>query len=135
MEGNGSPDVTSSTTTSNSTVTTGKKKVVKKVVKKKVVKKTKSSDVSSNDADAPVANGNGENANGGPEVIVTSETSVVEVTSESATNGNVGDVKKPLPVGEKKKKAPPSDDPSNIETFEPEKVEVEEKKVSDVTKM
>ena len=133
MNGN-SPEVTSS-----NTVTSGKKKVVKKLVKKKVVKKTKSSDVAADVIDntsAPATNGCEENGNVESEVVVT-ETSVTEVTTNSTegavttdTNGNADDVK-PAAV-EEKKKAPPVDDPSNIETFTGESVEGVEKQVSDV---
>ena len=133
MNGN-SPEVTSS-----NTVTSGKKKVIKKVVKKKVVKQTKSSDVAADviDASAPATNGCEENGNVESEVVVT-ETSVTEVTTNSTegavttdTNGNADDVK-PAAV-EEKKKAPPVDDPSNIETFTGESVAVVEKQVSDVS--
>ena len=98
-------------------VTGEKKKVVKKVVKKKVVKKTSSTTKENATENAT----NGVVANGGAEVRPPAQA----VQGEKAVNNVEGERKVLV-----KKKPPPTDDPSNIETFKCEKRTLEEKKVS-----
>lgn len=124
-----------------------KKKVVKKVVKKKVVKKTVTSSDSTENGGVAMDDVNGVAVTNGNNVEVKIETETIVI--ESGGDGGDGGVDGMISaeVGEQmqlevsesevtsskvdrkleiKKKPPPTNDPSDIETYSVEKREVEE---------